>query len=78
MGQDCDVPSSDMSDETFTVTLMTTLDPKFPLSFALDIRVDNNTVELLEVCLCILEDGDLSGGDILIMDTMVVPLFQSF
>ena len=73
MGQDCDVTSSDMNDETFTVTLMTTLDPKCLLPFMIDLRVDSNTQwDFMKFVCDALENGELSDGDILIVDNSSV------
>jgi hypothetical protein len=38
-----DVPSADMNDETFTVTLVTSLDPNMEVPFKIDLRVGSNT-----------------------------------
>lgn len=41
-GESIDVPSSDMNDETFTLTLMTNLDPNCEFPFEIDLRVESN------------------------------------
>ncbi len=43
VGEECDVPSSDMNDKVFTVSLLTSLDLEDVLPFSIDLRVDSNT-----------------------------------
>lgn len=43
VGETLEVPSNDMNDETFSMTLMTTLDPDDNEPFVFDLRVGSNT-----------------------------------
>ena len=73
VGQDCEVTSSDMNDETFTVTLLLTLDPTHPLPFTIDLCVDSNTQwNFLKFVCDALENKTLVEGDFLIVDNSSV------
>ncbi len=43
MSETCEVISSDMNDKTFTLTLMTSLDPDEDVPFEIDLCVGSNT-----------------------------------
>jgi hypothetical protein len=62
-----------MNDETFTVTMMTSMNPTDPLPFAIDLRVESNTQwDFLKFICDIIETGQLARGDFLIVDNSSV------
>jgi len=73
IGETLDIPSSDMNDETFTMTLLTTLDPQSALPFEFDLRVGSNTQwDFLNFVIYLLDNEKLVAGDFFIVDNASV------
>jgi transposase len=68
VGKECEVTSSDMNDETFSVTMMLSLNPEDTLPFSFDLRKESNSQwDFLQFICDLIELGKLVAGDFLIV-----------